>query len=160
MGLDMYLRAQRYVSGWEFVEEAERNAFTSLVEMYGMSEFVTDASPHAYVEFCIGYWRKANQIHAWFVEQCQGGRDECQEAHVEIEKLKQLGSLCEQALASHSVGVARAKLPPKQGFFFGGYDIDEWYWDNLKSTVAIIEKAVKLYERPDEYWSFIYQSSW
>jgi len=42
----------------------------------------------------VGYWRKANQIHAWFVHNVQGGRDECQESEVSREQLGELLDLC------------------------------------------------------------------
>jgi len=37
-----------------------------------------------------GYWRKANQIHNWFVEVCQDGVDECQKTMLESDQLFQL----------------------------------------------------------------------
>lgn len=42
----------------------------------------------------VGYWRKSNQIHAWFVDTCQGGNDDCKEYDVSIEQLHQLRDLC------------------------------------------------------------------
>lgn len=193
MGLDMYLRAQKYVSGYRFQREQgdpEVNEFDRLVDLFGMGEFVTDDSPAAYVEFTIGYWRKANQIHSWFVEHVQGGVDECQEAHVSREQLSALREACLRVLASselvpgsvhagtvydaeHPKGavimedgqivadprVAHEVLPTAEGFFFGGTDYDEWYVDDLKRTVAIIDKAFTLLDG-EGYWSIIYQSSW
>ena len=64
MGLDMYLNARRYFSG-----QSEDNALAEEV-----SKIV--GSPKArvnYVTLEAGYWRKANQIHNWFVENVQDG---------------------------------------------------------------------------------------
>jgi len=47
----------------------------------------------------LGYWRKANAIHAWFVKNVQNGIDECQEANVTREQLTELKSLCERVIA-------------------------------------------------------------
>jgi hypothetical protein len=49
-------------------------------------------------------------------------------------------------------------LPPREGFFFGGTDIDEWYWNDLKSTIAQLERVLTLPEFDN--LSFYYQSSW
>jgi cysteine desulfurase len=40
------------------------------------------------------YWRKANQIHAWFVQNVQEGVDECERHWVPREKLVELRDLC------------------------------------------------------------------
>ena len=33
--------------------------------------------PHSRIIEQVGYWRKANQIHNWFVENVQDGEDDC-----------------------------------------------------------------------------------
>jgi hypothetical protein len=100
MGLDMYLTAQKYIGGWRHAPDGERNEFERLVELFGMEKFVTDASPGAYVEFTVGYWRKANHIHSWFVRECQDGVDECQKTVVDIDQLKELRDVCLRVMAS------------------------------------------------------------
>ena len=49
----------------------------------------------------VGYWRKANQIHNWFVENIQNGEDDC-DYHREVteEDLKELLDVCNKVLAS------------------------------------------------------------
>lgn len=47
----------------------------------------------------VAYWRKANAIHSWFVENCQGGVDECQETYIKKEQLEELLDICEQVVA-------------------------------------------------------------
>lgn len=37
-----------------------------------------------------GYWRKANCIHSWFVENVQSGEDDCKEYNVSEEQMKEL----------------------------------------------------------------------
>jgi hypothetical protein len=39
--------------------------------------------------------------------------------------------------------VAKELLPPQQGFFFGSYEIDEWYLNDIKQTVEIVDNAEK-----------------
>ena len=40
------------------------------------------------------YWRKANAIHKWFVENVQEGVDDCGEYEVTVEQLTELRDLC------------------------------------------------------------------
>jgi hypothetical protein len=192
----MYLRARKYVSGWNFRDQSEelrreRNEFLRLVELFGMEESVTDDSPSAYVEFTIGYWRKANQIHNWFVENVQGGEDECEPHDVSREQLTELREVCLRVLAGsklvpgkvhagtiynaeHPKGLVQLEegkvieddsaahklLPTQQGFFFGGTEYDEWYYQGVQETVAIIDKALALLDQQGVYWDIVYQSSW
>ena len=103
----------------------------------------------------VAYWRKANQIHQWFVKECQDGVDECQETEVSAEKIKVLYDLCRQALVDRNPGL----LPPTQGFFFGGTEVDEWYWHNVLDTCIYL--APHVWEASKGGGSrFTYQSSW
>lgn len=141
----------------------------------------------------VAYWRKASAIHRWFVENVQDGVDDCGSYLVEVEQLKQLVDTCKQVLATietvdgqvnngttyhgdgrveeHMVpgrvivqsGTASQLLPPTSGLFFGGTDYDEYYLQDLESTVAQLEPVLAEYE--DEEFDervtyFSYRSSW
>jgi hypothetical protein len=84
------------------------------------------------------YWRKANQIHGWFVNNVQGGVDDCGTYPVSREQLSSLVKVCREAISSKNPHL----VPPKTGFFFGSYAIDEGYWDDLKSTVVALEEIL------------------
>ena len=141
MGLDMYLSAKKYIGSDEAVkvEGVEAGSMRLKGVTYeGM------------------YWRKANQIHNWFVEHVQGGVDNCQEYYVDKEILADLMNVCGEVIADPSK--AEELLPSSGGFFFGSTDYDEWYWENVKRTHKELKELLKLdlgYE-----WSFSYQSSW
>ena len=100
------------------------------------------------------YWRKANQIHAWFVKNVQDGADDC--GSYEVSKA-QLRSLLRDVNA-----VLRCKkkadmiLPTTEGFFFGGGEYDSYYFDDLDYTKAQLTDELKL----GEAISYHYQSSW
>jgi len=47
-------------------------------------------------------------------------------------------------------------LRPTAGFFFGSTEKDDWYYDGLKETINIVDKALSL---PDE-WRFRYEASY
>ena len=46
----------------------------------------------------IAYWRKANQVHKWFVDNVQNGVDDCGYYEVTIEKLQELVDICREIL--------------------------------------------------------------
>lgn len=165
MGLDMYLRAEKYVSGYGIKHEQgelreEAAEFRALLEQEkdpAAKEAATLVQfPSARVQFTVAYWRKANQIHSWFVRECQNGVDECQLTHVSREKLQELREVCLRVLASKDQEVAEDLLAPQGGFFFGPVEYDEWYWQGLKETVEQLDRVLAL---PDSY-SIYYQSSW
>ncbi len=169
MGLDMYLRASKYVGGWKHSTDEERNEYERMVELFGMKEFVDEGSPWIDVTFLVGYWRKANAVHRWFVRECQDGKDECQKTPVGIDQLLVLKGLCDHALGvREKVGVnvkaairtAVDVLPPESGFFFGTTEVDDWYWQDLEHTVTVVDRCIALDARPNEYWDFEYHSSW
>jgi hypothetical protein len=118
---------------------------------------LTDVATDIYgasVEVTCAYWRKANQIHAWFVKNIQNGIDDCDSYYVSQDKLIELLALCKHALETKDPSL----LPPQEGFFFGGTDIDEWYWKDLTNTINQLERIFALPEI--DRLSFSYCSSW
>lgn len=101
----------------------------------------------------LGYWRKANAIHGWIVRTLADGVDKCQKIKVTRHNLAELRKLCLMVLADRTL--ARELLPPTDGFFFGSYEIDELYEQDLRETVSIIDNALNSKKRV-----FIYQASW
>lgn len=133
MGLDMYLHAKKYVSGYEHSDEHEKKLYRTILKHFGLNGNFKIESPSAVVELTVAYWRKANQVHAWFVSEVQDGKDECQNSHVDREKLQELVDLCKTALADR--GKAKEILPTQKGFFFGSTDYDDDYLQDLENTV-------------------------
>lgn len=101
----------------------------------------------------LGYWRKANAIHQWFVDNIQGGVDNCAIYPVSKEQLEELKSLCEEVI--NKPEIADEKLPTQSGFFFGSTEYDEFYFNDLQDTIEIIDKCLAL-----NYDYFEYCSSW
>jgi len=103
------------------------------------------------------YWRKANQIHRWFIEHCASGVDDCRPVFVHSEALPDLYDRCQRVLADHSL--APELLPPMQGFFFGTYEYDDWYFDNVLETRNMIEQKIMF--NPDLVGrDLYYEASW
>ena len=160
MGLDMYLEGRRYFSKHDYnmgdysqpptIAEGYAEVLEA-ADLVGMDD--PDGHAGLEVRFPVGYWRKVNAVHGWFVRELANGVDECQPIWVSREQLGKLKVLCQLVL---SVPVrAEEFLPPRAGFFFGGYELDEWYFDGLIRTIDIIDRALAL---PDEI-DFIYQRS-
>ncbi len=154
MGLDQYLSASRYVGGWNHSSDEERALYGDLLSKLGLSPSLNPGAPSLTVKVNVAYWRKANQIHGWFVANVQDGVDECQVADVEREKLVELRDLCKQAIEDK-----QPLIEPKSGFFFGSMTIDDWYWEDLKLTVRQLDAVLN---NPvfNDHWTFAYQSSW
>jgi len=53
----------------------------------------------------VGYWRKANAVHGWFVRECANGVDECQPIPVSREQLQKLRQDCNNSLADSDKAV-------------------------------------------------------
>lgn len=174
MGLDMYMTAKRYLIAYG--DSKEKNITISNViesmfpELKNVRSFIDNDQ---YMDFrllfnepCanIGYWRKANAIHHWFVQNVQLGNDDCDEYYVGIDSLNQLRDILINIISLHKKSDPKLKtyieqnLPPVDGFFFGSQKIDEYYFDEVERTLKIIDNAIHLSK---EYrWEIYYRSSW
>jgi hypothetical protein len=103
----------------------------------------------------LAYWRKANSIHAWFVDNVQSGVDDCEFYPVTVEQLKTLLDLCKKALNAPNIHESLKFLQPRSGFFFGPVDDMDWYLKDLRNTVEQLEGILK--DPPKEIY---YHSSW
>jgi len=105
----------------------------------------------------IGYWRKENAIHKWFVEHVQDGIDDCNyHREVTAEDLKELRDVCHEVLCNPDL--ANKLLPTQGGFFFGSLGYDEWYIEGLRCTIEICDQALATTDF--EKQMIYYCSSW
>lgn len=136
----------------------------------------------------VGYWRKANSIHDWFVNHVQNGEDDCR-YHQEVTQgvLYDLLIACETVLEASELtegeyqcgynysggervpnivygkyvkdtSVAEKLLPTTCGFFFGSTEYDEYYIEDIKGTIDIIHKVLETTDFNKEM--LFYVSSW
>lgn len=161
MGLDMYLEARKFVSGYSHSKEEERELFNTITKAVGMLDahderFVT-------VNVNIAYWRKANHIHNWFVSNVQNGEDDCKAYHVSLDKLIELESLCRRVAASGDQELANELLPTASGFFFGDLNYDEYYFEQTEWTARRLAEIIDKFKDATGGLSgvdFYYQASW
>ena len=134
------------------------------------------------------YWRKANAIHKWFVDNVQDGTDDCRYYAVTKEQITELKNICQEVLdkvitvegkvengksykpetgwvTNYEDGliitnpeVAEELLPTTSGFFFGSTNYDSWYLEDLKETVKKIEGLLETFDFENDY--LVYTSSW
>ena len=161
MGLDQYLTAKKYVSKWnysnDYKDKTITQEFQDLIPM-DTPDITKYASSGITVEYPVGYWRKANAIHNYFVQTVGGGVDECQEMWVSRELLRDLRERCQDVVTSDNMEEKAQEigLETVSGFFFGDNEYSEWYKDDLLLTIEIIDHVLTL---PKEY-SLHYQASW
>jgi hypothetical protein len=134
----------------------------------------------------VGYWRKANAIHNWFIQECADGDEGATRVYVPKEKLKELYNLCDLVLKGSitedgrlhagtrytgdkveevyedgkvivNKELAESLLPTTDGFFFGSTDYNEWYLQDLKDTMEILAPILALEDDEGEYY---YIASW
>ena len=127
----------------------------------------------------LGYWRKANHIHKWFVDNVQNGIDECQESVVSKEQLINLLEICQKVLEESTLvkgeiengkqliggvwvpimqdglenknpSLAEKLLPTQSGFFFGNTNYDEYYINDIKETISILKPVIATLDNLNE----------
>jgi hypothetical protein len=152
MGLDMYLYKKSYVLSGEWIKEEARESVNVL--RGGSEHPKIKSSRIKYVIEEVGYWRKANAIHKWFVDNVQDGKDDCGSYLVTRKNLSDLLNLCKEIFDDESK--TGKVLPTQSGFFFGSTDYDEWYFRDIENTIKIIQDCLSD-EDADE---FEYRSSW
>jgi hypothetical protein len=183
MGLDMYLTRKTYIGG----NYEHRNVKGSIDISINGKKLNLDLSKLSEVTEQVGYWRKANAIHKWFVDNVQGGADDCREYHVSQEQLQTLLDLCKKVkkvaklkkgaitngrtiiggawvpIAEEGKEIVNAEkihdlLPTSSGFFFGSTDYDEYYMQDIDSTIEILDRVIK--ESEESSGEIYYESSW
>lgn len=178
MGLDMYLEARKYVSQTDWNSVPRRNfddpepldlslyhtdEYTALASIFPQG-LIKHSEGGSSVAINIGYWRKANQIHGWFVREVQSGVDNCQEYPVPRPKLVELLDTIKQVLDGDKA-LAKELLPVTAGSFFGNYSeeegYNEWYYEQLRHTETMLEDILSEYTEANHLdYDIYYQSSW
>lgn len=147
MGLDMYLTKEIYVgANYEF------NGVKGEINLTKNGNPIkVNLNKVVSIHESFAYWRKANQIHNWFVKNVQKGVDDCGTYYVSTEKLQKLVEICKKVLNNHEL--AEELLPTCSGFFFGDTKYDEYYFADLQDTVDMLSDI-------DEECDYIYHASW
>lgn len=183
MGLDMYLTKRTYIGA----NYKHRKVVATIAITKDGEPVNIDPKKVSSIEEHVGYWRKANHIHKWFVDNVQDGVDECQNSEVSKAQLKELLELCKKVKGAAKVvrgqihtitryenGVetkefeegdvienpeeVAALMPTEGGFFFGSTEYNAYYLQDIDDTIKIIE-ALDLDDKSYEV-EYFYQASW
>jgi hypothetical protein len=190
MGLDMYLeKCKRKAWGYKDIEidDVKENNPTLYEEI---KPFLVMRGKYIKWESIfeeVGYWRKANAIHKWFVDNVQDGYDDCEYYEVTKEQAEELLDICKKVKAETQMErnyvqngsrlengkwcpifeegdivvnpeIAEELLPTQDGFFFGSTHYDQWYMEDITSTIDILTKALEEMDFDKEM--LVYTSSW
>lgn len=180
MGLDMYLKKYPRVDGLRLevvdlvechvcysgkVDKSElpkKETLEKLVSMVHTGYYAWDVEkvhPRVGISDQVGYWRKANAIHKWFVDRIQEGIDDClYHRPVTKDDLADLAERCREVLSDPTGEDWPELLPTEAGFFFGSIAYDEWYLDDIKKTLELCETLIQDFDF--ENYDLYYISSW
>ena len=159
MGLDQYLSKKTYVKQWGHTPSDKLYTVNVQRGTEGWTSIKSNRISNVIEE--VMYWRKANQIHHWFVKNVQDGVDDCGEYVVSPEQLQRLVQDCKEVL--EDVDNAGDILPTVGGFFFGSTDYDEYYIEGIKETLNVLEPLLTEIEEANEvgeWFDIYYTSSW
>lgn len=171
---------------WCSVDESELPS-KDVIEFY-KPFYSTNKYGYGHIMEEVGYWRKANQIHNFFVENVQDGEDDCS-YHNECTKeiLEDLLDKCYKVLTGSIMMIGQVKngqqyvdgewvdcmkpgkviinpevaeelLPSCRGFFFGSTEYDEYYMQDIEDTIKIIKNVLATTDF--ETQMLAYCSSW
>lgn len=170
MGLDMYLNKKTYVQNWDHNTPEQKHNI--IIKLGG--NIRKDIKPERiiYIEEQVLYWRKANAIHQWFIDNCADGNGDQTEMYVGLDQLKELRDTCKKVLDASKLVKGKIKngemgtptgwkpimedgryiedptiagelLPTTDGFFFGSTDYDEYYYQDIKFTYDELNKIIE-----------------
>lgn len=154
MGLDMYLNKRVFIGANYEYRKVKGNINITMGE--DDTPININFNKLDSIEEAIGYWRKANHIHNWFVENVQSGNDDCDTYAISLEDLKELLNVCNKILEDSTL--AEELLPRTQGFFFGSIEYDECYYDSIRYTISVLKEAIEGFI--PGITTYYYRSSW
>jgi len=154
MGLDMYLIKETYIGASREYNDAQVEIS---VKRQGKDVYI-NSNRITYIHEEVAYWRKANQIHNWFVEIVQNGIDDCRSYPVSLSQLRELNDLCIQVLEKKDNHFSEHCLPTRDGCFFGDTGYEELYYADVEDTINMLTTLIE--ETNDNYVTFQYRSSW
>lgn len=152
MGLDQYLYRKSYLFTGDWMDESQREVVS--VTKGGDPHPNIKSDKVRFVVEEVGYWRKANHIHKWFVDNVQKGVDDCEEYKVRKDQLRDLLKLCEKVIGD--TDKAHELLPTTNGYFFGTTEYDQYYYGDTIETIDILKSILS----QDNDAEFYYRASW
>lgn len=159
MGLDMYLEKHHKTVEGYMCEDLDEMKKTNPKGYARVEPYIVERGEYIKWKSLseeVGYWRKANAIHRWFVENVQNGEDDCGRYPVSREQLEELLEICKDI--KNYTEDPETLLPTQDGFFFGSTEYDEYYYEDIDRTIEILERV--LAETDFDNYQITYHASW
>lgn len=164
MGLDMYFYARKSTyksfSKWDKPDSADETNYPEDLKTF--SDYIYDRnfkSVEAETRYQIGYFRKFNALHSYIVRTFANGIDNCQDIILYKEDVEQIKKVLDDVLNAHQqVEKAKELLPTQSGFFFGGTDYDEFYFEDVKDAADLMQSFLDNFDF--ENYQLVYRASW
>lgn len=163
MGLDMYFYARKTTyksfSKWDNPERANEVNYPEDLKTF--SDYIYDRnfkSVQTETEYQIGYFRKFNALHSYIVKTFANGVDNCQDILLYKEDVEQIKKVLDDVLEANTEEKAKELLPTQSGFFFGGTDYDEFYFEDVKDAADLMQSFLCNFDF--ENYQLVYQASW
>ena len=100
------------------------------------------------------YFRKCNWLRNWVIQNTELSHDsDTEEVELTRPQLEDLKEKCEDVLQHKEK--ADELLPTLGGFFFGSYEYDEWYFDQVKSVKNDLEEILA-----NKNWEEVIYTDW
>lgn len=148
----MYLYKKTYVKNWDYMSDDQKHEI--IVKKGGVERTDIKSERISTIVEQVGYWRKFNALHQWFVDNIQDKKDDCEEYYVNANQLKNL--LNDLIIIKDNHSLAEDLLHTQEGFFFGDTDYGDWYFQEIHNTIEFLEELLE----EDNKGDFYYQSSW
>ena len=164
MGLDMYFYARKttYKSFSKWDEPNSANEVNYPKDLKTFSDYIYDRnfkSVQTETSYQIGYFRKFNALHSYIVKTFANGIDNCQDIILYKEDVEQIKKVLDEVLNAHQqVEKAKELLPTQSGFFFGGTDYDEYYFEDVKDAADLMQSFLDNFDF--EKYQLVYRASW
>ena len=145
MGLDMYLRGDKFISKWDLSQRDENDmpleVKRPVVDGFEVSEQVLD----------LGTWRKFAPLHKFIVNKFAKGEDNCQPIDLVAEDLRKIA----KALRKNEL----PKNDDCHGFFFGGDETWDEYRSESEDHAKLFDKAAD-WSESNSFNTVTYVASW
>lgn len=150
MGLDMYLEAKLHLPPYSAELAPVRQAIGQAIGYTPPTEKPDNDATLMEITGVIvrvGYWRKFDPLHQWFVSNVQEGHDDCRPAYIApdvlVELEEQLDQVSDDPESASEHFISEGDEPLDEG--------------EIDYTLKVVVQAKKLQERG---WDIYYRASW
>lgn len=170
MGLDMFLEREYYI--FSTADIAEKDLHITLNGYPQNGNDIIYSIPLKNLKKVVleeMYWRKANAIHKWFVDNVQDGHDDCGRYFVPTDKLYTLRETLQKVMDISADNLTQEELeeqckqllPTQEGFFFGDTSYKEVYFGDVAETLTMLDTLLADIEKGAHHnYQIYYSSSW